>query len=60
MKVQLTKALRDLLMQQKRGVLGTNAELREIQGTLSDKGLGITARDPKNFVEAVAGAEAEP
>jgi hypothetical protein len=39
---------------QQRGVLGTNAELREIQDTLN-KGLDISARDPKNFIEAVAG-----
>jgi hypothetical protein len=39
---------------QRRGVLGTNAELREIQDTLN-KGLGMTAREPKSFVEAVAG-----
>ena len=44
----------DLADAQRRGVLGTNAELREIQDTLN-KGLNITARDPKNFVEAVAG-----
>ena len=44
----------DLTDAQRRGVLGTNAELREIQDTLN-KGLNITARDPKNFVEAVAG-----
>jgi len=37
-----------------RGIFGTNAELREIQDTLN-KGLNLTARDPKNFVEAVAG-----
>ena len=45
----------DLADAQRRGVLGTNAELREIQDTLN-KGLGITAREPKNFVEAVAGS----
>jgi len=44
----------DLADAQRRGVLGTNAELREIQDTLN-KGLNITAREPKNFVEAVAG-----
>ncbi len=44
----------DLADAQQRGVLGTNAELREIQDTLN-KGLDISARDPKNFVEAVAG-----
>ena len=37
-----------------RGIFGTNAELREIQDTLN-KGLNLTAREPKNFVEAVAG-----
>ena len=44
----------DLADAQQRGVLGTNAELREIQDTLN-KGLDISARDPKNFIEAVAG-----
>jgi hypothetical protein len=44
----------ELAEAQRRGVLGTNAELREIQDSLN-KGLGITARDPKSFVEAVAG-----
>ena len=44
----------DLADAQKRGVLGTNAELREIQDSLN-KGLGITARDPKNFSEAIGG-----
>ena len=38
----------------KRGILGTGTQLREIQDTLN-KGLGITAREPKSFVEAVAG-----
>jgi hypothetical protein len=45
------KQLRDA---QRRGVIGTNAELREIQDQLN-KGLGLTAREPKNFAEAVAG-----
>ena len=44
----------DLADAQRRGVLGTNAELREIQDTLN-KGLNITAREPKNFAEAVVG-----
>ena len=44
----------ELAEAQRRGVLGTNAELREIQDSLN-KGLGITARDPKSFVEAIAG-----
>ena len=43
-----------LLDAQRRGVVGTNAELREIQDALN-KGLGLTAREPRNFVEAVAG-----
>jgi hypothetical protein len=45
----------DLLDAQRRGVVGTNAELREIQDQLN-KGLGLTAREPKNFAEAIAGA----
>lgn len=45
----------DLLEAQRRGVIGTNAELREIQDQLN-KGLGLTAREPKSFAEAVAGA----
>ena len=44
----------DLADAQRRGVLGTNAELREIQDTLN-KGLNITAREPRNFAEAVVG-----
>lgn len=41
-----------------RGVLGTNAELREVQDILS-KGLNLTAgRDPKDFVEATLGERA--
>ncbi len=44
----------DLADAQRRGVLGTNAELREIQDTLN-KGLNITAREPRNFTEAVVG-----
>jgi hypothetical protein len=44
----------NLLDAQRRGVVGTNAELREIQDQLN-KGLGLTAREPKNFAEAVAG-----
>tara|TARA_R110002126_G_scaffold96988_1_gene226456 strand:- start:53 stop:4207 length:4155 start_codon:yes stop_codon:yes gene_type:complete len=48
------KVFDDLADAQRRGVLGTNAELREIQDSLN-KGIGITARDPKDFIEAVAG-----
>ena len=48
------KVFDDLADAQRRGVLGTNAELREIQDSLN-KGIGVTARDPKNFIEAVAG-----
>ncbi len=43
----------DLADAQKRGVLGTNAELREIQDTLN-KGLDLSARD-KSFIDVVAG-----
>jgi hypothetical protein len=46
--------LKDLLDAQRRGVVGTNAKLREIQDQLN-KGLGLTAREPQNFAEAVAG-----
>ena len=48
------KVFDDLADAQRRGVLGTNAELREIQDSLN-KGIGVTASDPKNFIEAVAG-----
>ena len=45
----------DLADAQRRGVLGTNAELREIQDQLN-KGIGSTGADaPKNFVEAIKG-----
>ncbi len=37
-----------------RGIMGTNAELREIQDMLS-KGMESTARGPRNFSEAVFG-----
>jgi len=37
-----------------RGVMGTNAELREIQDTLS-KGLDLDGKAPTNFVEATFG-----
>jgi hypothetical protein len=45
---------RDLADAQRRGVLGTSAELREIQDSLQ-KGLGITARTPRSGFEALAG-----
>ena len=44
----------DLFDAQKRGVLGTNAELREIQDTLS-KGVDVTARGPRSFADTVLG-----
>ena len=45
----------DLADAQRRGVLGTNAELREIQDQLN-KGIGSTGADsPKNFIEAIKG-----
>ena len=47
----------DLADAQRRGVLGTNAELREIQDQLS-KGIGYSNAAeprPKNFIEAVRG-----
>ena len=46
--------LDDLLDAQRRGTIGTNAELREIQDTLN-KGLELSARAPTNFFEAVLG-----
>ena len=39
---------------QRRGVLGTNAELREIQDSLN-KGLNVTARTPQSGLEALGG-----
>ena len=47
----------DLADAQKRGVMGTNAELREIQDTLN-KGLNLYAKEPKNFIEATLGEAA--
>ena len=44
----------ELAEAQRRGVLGTNAELREIQDTLN-KGLDLTARTPKSGLEALGG-----
>lgn len=44
----------DLADAQSRGVLGTNAELREIQDTLN-KGMDVSARGPRNFFESVFG-----
>tara|TARA_R110000823_G_scaffold170274_2_gene302795 strand:- start:9687 stop:13892 length:4206 start_codon:yes stop_codon:yes gene_type:complete len=38
-----------------RGVMATNAELREIQDTLS-KGLDLGGKEPTNFVEATVGS----
>ena len=42
----------DLLDAQRRGVMGTAAQLREIQDALS-KGVGMTARAPRNTLEQV-------
>lgn len=42
----------DLLDAQRRGVMGTAAQLREIQDSLH-KGLGMSARAPRNVVEQV-------
>ena len=47
----------DLADAQRRGVMGTNAELREIQDTLN-KGLNLYGKEPKNFVEATLGEAA--
>ena len=44
----------DLADAQRRGVLGTNAELREIQDSLN-KGIGKISDQPENFVEALSG-----
>tara|TARA_R100000935_G_scaffold47367_1_gene71417 strand:- start:69 stop:4220 length:4152 start_codon:yes stop_codon:yes gene_type:complete len=49
--------LKDLADAQRRGILGTNAELREIQDSLN-KGIGYessTKQAPTNFVEAISG-----
>jgi len=47
----------DLADAQRRGVMGTNAELREIQDTLN-KGLDLYGKEPKNFIEATFGEAA--
>jgi len=47
----------DLADAQRRGVMGTNAELREIQDTLN-KGLNLYGKEPRNFVEATLGEAA--
>ena len=46
--------LADLADAQRRAVLGSNAELREIQDTLN-KGVDVTASGPKSFSDAVLG-----
>jgi len=45
----------DLADAQRRGVIGTNAELREIQDSLN-KGLDLYGQEPKNFAEATIGS----
>ena len=47
----------DLADAQRRGVIGTNAELREIQDSLN-KGLNLYGKEPKNFIEATLGEAA--
>ena len=42
----------DMLDAQRRGVMGTSAQLREIQDALS-KGVGMTTRAPRNVLERV-------
>jgi DNA-binding transcriptional MerR regulator len=42
----------DMLDAQRRGVMGTSAQLREIQDALS-KGIGMTTRAPRNVLERV-------
>ena len=42
----------ELMDAQQRGMLGTNAELREIQDSLR-KGVGLTARGPESGIEAL-------
>jgi hypothetical protein len=51
--------LKDLTEAQQLGVMGTNTELREIQDALN-KGLDLTAREPRNFVEALTNNKTVP
>ena len=44
----------ELMDAQRRGMIGTNAELREIQDSLR-KGVGLEAREPKTAAEALVG-----
>ena len=52
------EVIAELMDAQQRGMLGTNAELREIQDSLR-KGVGLTARGPESGIEAlIAGSPA--
>ncbi len=52
------EVIAELMDAQRRGMLGTNAELREIQDSLR-KGVGLTARGPESGIEAlIAGSPA--
>jgi len=51
--------MKDLTEAQELGIMGTNTELREIQDALN-RGLDITAREPRNFVEALSNNKTIP